>query len=480
MPLLADTGQVAGLLSQFGIKSKAEQEQEEQAQQQAQQQARYSALYHQRAQQQGQQQGSLLRGPNPFDEPFQPEGGVRGPQAAQSNQPDGGGRIPNFLRKLIGNENVPPELAQLLTPEQQQDVTPGLWTTIGNFLKDGSTPRQRMMNRTREILAYGDLGTARTNDRRLASERSRIAQEYASDPSGMAREMAAAGVWQPQEAASFAKAYEPADQERPQSLGGNAFWNPLERRVEYVDAPPTRPLSPSTRNTAQGVQNWNPDARKWEFEIDETGSRVMPWAQPIQPGFTTPAGVVGPGGRPMVLNTKTGQFVEAPEGTARQTGSPITPMERNLAASDARLSIATLMGPDGKMKPPPNSLDRVATRSDWTNWMASDYGQSYMNNVRKLIRAWAVVIEGKRFSDKDQEFQEAQRSFRPFEGTLTLEGKQLTIENMARDLQGAIRAPGSGGRSGGAGRPSGSIPPRPASATDAEWAQYLKDRGFTP
>lgn len=126
---------------------------------------------------------------------------------------------------------------------------------------------------------------------------------------------------------------------------------------------------------------------------------------------------------------------EAVSGQRPIPAGQTTAEEKKLASDDAVRSIGVLMGPDKKMLPPPSNLDRLATKSDWSNWMASDYGQNYMTNVRKLIRSWAILIEGKRMSDADATVNEALRSFRPFEGAATIEGKKQTLEGMARSIQ---------------------------------------------
>lgn len=87
------------------------------------------------------------------------------------------------------------------------------------------------------------------------------------------------------------------------------------------------------------------------------------------------------------------------------------------------------------MKDPPSYLDRVATQSDWTNWAASGEGQVYMSNTRKLIRAWVVLIEGKRMSDADARVNEMMRSFRPGDDELADEDKKATLKDMAESIR---------------------------------------------
>jgi hypothetical protein len=129
--------------------------------------------------------------------------------------------------------------------------------------------------------------------------------------------------------------------------------------------------------------------------------------------------------------------------------------ERSLAYDDAQLSIRELTNEKGDVKPPPSSWDRWATKSDWTNWASTGEGQAYMNNTRKLIRAWVVLIEGKRMSDADAAVNEAMRSFRPGDKGAVVAGKQRTLKSMAESI----------GRLGGK---KGVLLPDPTAKAEAE------------
>lgn len=356
------------------------------------------------------------------------------------------GGIAGGLMHLMGADKMTPELAALLTPDQQEQARPGLLRTLYNVVQHGKGPQTVMQERAANIMGLEKAKTARDQQIALTN----LTREW------MPRIMAARTPDERYEAqAGFASAR--AAIMGPESLGTVPnFLN----SIKPDQVKPAAPEKPDTINTKSGVMIWDAEKRKYVPMLDDKGQPIMPWSQPLQPfpAQTTP--YIGPNGRPMTFEPRARSWVEAPEGVTVPDKSKVDVKvingERTLSYDDAANSIAALRDSNGKLKPPPSSFDRVATKSDWTNWMASDNGQNYMVNVRKLIRSWVVLIEGKRMSDADAAVNEAMRSFRPGEGAATVSGKMQTLESMARSIenlksQGKITlpdpdaAPASGG-----------------------------------
>jgi len=67
-----------------------------------------------------------------------------------------------------------------------------------------------------------------------------------------------------------------------------------------------------------------------------------------------------------------------------------------------------IVGKDGKVqyKAPtvaPNSMSLMATKSDWTNWAASEDAQRYASSVKRISDSFAVAKEGRGASNADKE-----------------------------------------------------------------------------
>ena len=138
-------------------------------------------------------------------------------------------------------------------------------------------------------------------------------------------------------------------------------------------------------------------------------------------------------------------------GGTRQLGQAVpkaagaTKEETKLAAGEAERSYMNLLDPrTQKIADPPGWVDRKASQSDVGNVIASDAGGAYMTNVRGLIRAWVVTVEGKRMSDADARVNEMLKSFRFGGGKIADEQTKRRLEGMYRDiLKMAGRGPSS-------------------------------------
>lgn len=137
-------------------------------------------------------------------------------------------------------------------------------------------------------------------------------------------------------------------------------------------------------------------------------------------------------------------------GQAVPTGTGASRTDQALAAGEAARSYNNLLDPQTKkMMDPPGWWDRSLSKSDITNVLASDAGSAYMNNVRGLIRAWIVTVEGKRMSDADARINEVLKSFRFGGGKLADQQTKNRLEGMYKDITEKMGG-GQGGQPAGA------------------------------
>lgn len=393
--------------------------------------------------------------------------GVRMP-----NNPSLRQRAVGRVRNLLGFDNFG-EYEELLTPEQKKRARPSLLGGVLTTLLSVEPPSHQAQRRAGQVLAGSQAAEQVRTQREMEEGRKALVASIDWQKPGAER-LFIKGLLRlganPKEMAQAFQDFEPPTERDGATPLGNGFvWNRQTNRVERLDVPEKAAAAPSRVNTAQGIQEWNPQTGKYEWVLDENERKVMPFAQPVQPSFSVPAGLTGPNGRPLVFNNKTGRMEEAPEGTDRSVGGA-SQSERALAAGEAERSFRQIVGPDGKLLQPPNWLDRAATQRDFTNAFASKEGQAYMTNVRNLIRSWAIVVEGKRMSDADARANEMLKSFRFGAGAEADEDTKRRLEGMAADIRDTTggRVPGSGGRGGA-----------PAGFTDAQVAEAMANGATT-
>lgn len=350
------------------------------------------------------------------------------------------------LLHALGADKVAPEVAALLTPDQVERVKPGVIGSLWNAINYGKGPQTVMQDKANNMLALTDKKTARDKSAALAR------LQAAWTPIIFAART-------PEEIFAAQTGYANA---RAAELGGeNMGTTPNFLESLKPDIPdPAKPEKPDTINTASGVLQWNPQTRKYEPMV-LNGKPVMPWAQPLQPSFTVPQGLVTPAGNAPVLNTKTGQWEDSGLVKA-DSGTGPTRRDQDLAARDAKFSFTSLLDANGKMKDPPGWKDRLATKFDWANAAASPQGQTYMKNVRNLIRSWAIIVEGKRMSDADAIANDQLKSFRFGDSAEADAMTKQRLESMAQAIKDKI---GAQGASAGAAKefklPDGTVFRRP-------------------
>lgn len=334
------------------------------------------------------------------------------------------------VKHLLGADRISPELGGLLTPDQQQRVKPSLARTLVGYALEQRGPESIAQQRAMNMLALKDKKAGREMSVQQQAMMGQIQQVAATMP--------------PQDAAEYM-----------------ARMKQVLNLPDYADASlaadRTRQPQMQTRaNVSRTILA--PDGNYYAIQQDPMGNEV-PNSRVRVPkptsGITYKEGV-GPDGRPV--------FYALPSEESGDTKGPIKPREtgvevptppkgdpqtiklvnneRTLAYDDAVNSWTGLVDEQGDIKDPPGNFDRLATRTEWLNWAATGDGQEYMNNVRKLIRSWVVLVEGKRMSDADARVNELQRSFSFGDKSLVVEGKKQTLASMKRSIE-ALKTQGA-------------------------------------
>lgn len=224
--------------------------------------------------------------------------------------------IKGGLLHLLGADRMAPELAALLTPEQREQVKPGVVGSLWSAINYGKGPQTVMQERAQNVLKLTDTKSARdTQARRVALMQkwtpivlaARTPEERFEAQAGYASELATIAG--------------------PESLGTVPnFLNAIK-----PDEPKSWAPQHETWSTERGVLNGQPrtilvsnTGRAKDMAgnpIDpKTLATFEPWAAPpapIQPSYTLPPSVVGPTGKPMVLNTKTGKMEEVQDANVK-------------------------------------------------------------------------------------------------------------------------------------------------------------------
>lgn len=331
------------------------------------------------------------------------------------------------LLHLFGADRQAPEVAALLSPEERARIRPGVASTLWNAVSRQAGPAQVQQERATNIVGLRDAKTARDRAERQEQLSRQIEQVSATmEPEAgveyAARMKAIYGL--PTSTAATQAAVGLRERVAPR-----VTWTTVPMMVDGKQSMVMRSNDGQLLDASTGT------------DLREQGARLEPMPQQAPPNqylpTVTPEGTptyTAVPGRGTGAPVETGLVRSVPGGQSPQEIKVIN-NERTLAFDDAQLSIQGLIGANGQMKEPPSSWDRFATQSDWLNWTASDDGQNYMGNTRKLIRSWVVLIEGKRMSDADARANEMMRSFRPGDKSLTIDGKQQTLESMAASIR---------------------------------------------
>lgn len=160
--------------------------------------------------------------------------GVSGPTAQQA----AGQQAMQQGRGFMDRNVLAPELQGLLSPEDQAAVKPGLLTSIGNFVFGGETPRQRQVNRAKEMLATrAEVGApARQREMEEARKAAVASIDWSREdaPQLYAAALMRAGA-DPKEMAQAFKDFAPAEPRRIDPLSDIGI-SQAARRAAAVDA----------------------------------------------------------------------------------------------------------------------------------------------------------------------------------------------------------------------------------------------------
>lgn len=330
------------------------------------------------------------------------------------------------LRHLFGADRIDPSVAEILEPDQKRRLLDK--STLGLLFAGGSEAAAQDMVRLRgQALEMQDAKAARGVAARQEQDWRNIQLRSGPRP----QDPAAAAAWMT-------------------SLAQEAAGLGLPQAKELVDAANRLQPRPMQERATAKMTILAPDGNHYAIQQDAYGEEV-PGSRVRVPkptsGITYKEGV-GPGGEAVIyaLPSEEGGDLRgsvAPRATGVTVPAPVRgdPMtikvinnERTLAYDDAQLSIGAIGDGKGGIRNPPGNWDRVMTKSEWTNVLASQGGQHYLNNVKKLIRSWVVLIEGKRMSDADARVNELQRSFAIGDKSIVVEGKKQTLLSMAASI----------------------------------------------
>jgi hypothetical protein len=106
------------------------------------------------------QMGGLMAPQLPSPVPFNPNAG-RSTSPGGDPTHDHRSGIRGGLLHAVGADQMPPELAALLTPDQQKRVKPGLLATVGNAVLTGRGPQAVMQDRAMNLIGLQDAKKAR-------------------------------------------------------------------------------------------------------------------------------------------------------------------------------------------------------------------------------------------------------------------------------------------------------------------------------
>lgn len=364
------------------------------------------------------QMGGLMSPQLPQPVPFNPNAGRSTSPGGDPTHAHRSGLL-GKVRHLLGGDQISPEVAGLLTPDQQKRLlNKGL---LSQFIEGGEEKMALKM------VGLADLG----EKRKLTAQQKQMM--------GQIQDIAA--TMDPQQAAEFVG--------RMATTFQLPEFEAIAQSAERLRPPQAQQLRANAKLTVLGD-----DGNYYAIQQDPMGNEV-PGSRVRVPkptsGITYQKGV-GPDGKEVYYALPTSETGDSkapirPRETGVEVAAPargdpqtirLVENERSLAYNDAVQSWEGLVDAQGKIKDPPGHLDRLFTRSEKTNALATPEGQAYMNNVRKLIRSWVVLVEGKRMSDADARVNELQRSFSFGDKSLVVEGKKQTLQNMKASIE-AIR-----------------------------------------
>lgn len=346
------------------------------------------------------------------------------------------GRISERVKGLLGGTQTPYGYESLLTPEEQARAKPGLLGMLGNAVLGLQTPKGVIEANMGEMVERKMALKARHKEMELESRREALSRSLGPPPEN------------PDDLNPWLRKYHAGLTAigHPQAKDFGAILDDLQTKT-------TQPLA------LQRQDNVLIDGKPHIVWTDADGRIVRRERQYVAPKETTERQPIihtfEEGGKNVEkISHDQGRTWQVLGNTKATSGDiRVSDPDKMLAVRDAESSMKALADPKDatKLRDPPGWFNRVATKSEWTNWAATGSGQSYMNNVRRLVRSWVVTVEGKRMSDADARVNEMLRSFRFGAGKEADEDTKRTLQQMAA----AVKERGEALQAGAPGAPKG-------------------------
>lgn len=371
------------------------------------------------------------------------------------------------LRHLVGADRTAPEVAALLTPDQQQRVRPGLLSTVYNAVVEGKTPAQVQQERALNMLGLEDTKKARVKRDRDEKMWEQIQGVAAQIPDPQARLEYTARMASSMGLAQGADAGLTAQRLRPEAV--------------KILGPQSMAIDPNTGETvAQGPEE--------TFDVrDYLGGKAkfrngvfLSWViRPASERDTTTGDALAAQREYQRVQGLRDDYANNPTiKRAADYASAFQGIQAAAANNDPQSNLA-MMYEAVKMRDPnavrEGELALQRSARSVPGWMYGYWEKASKGNVltpteRAQIVEWArqkIVEQDKVVRPIQAEFGGAARRFgvaadssfiapSPFRGTGVVEPKAAP-----QDLRKTTM-------------------PKPANATDAEWAAFLLTRGEKP
>lgn len=404
-------------------------------------------------------QGGLLAPPTPGQGPMQ------APQAPNTHDHRSG--LKGGVQHLLGTDRIQPELAALLTPDQQQRVKPGIGRTLWGMLADGQGAGDIQKDRAMEMLGLTDLKQKRdmtAQHQKAWAQIQAAAGPISTDPvkaqeqmEWIARSAAAAGV--PEAEITRLTAAQLRERE----------FAPMRETWTTVDAMVNgQPMKVMRSNQGQLMTLDGVDLRT-------SGARVEPMPPQVAPSFTAVTGAETPDGTIPLVNTRTGA-VTATDLTARDSRqsqanakreNDLRTMTDDIGTVDAALE-AVKANPSAfglKNLLPTVLRQRMPGRDNETD--AGTIGALEFMVGRLRHDRFGGALTALEAAKAARIFSEPSSPPEVIRGQL--EVVRAALERRENSLRAQVNAV-----------PGKKAPPRPPGASDEEWAAFLKDKGYTP
>ena len=412
--------------------------------------------------------------------PTPPFAGAQGPMNAPGapnpgdNTHDHRDGFTGGVKHLLGVDRIQPEVAALLTPDQQQRATPGVARTLWGLVAEGKGAGDIQKERAAEMLGLTDLKKSRDTTVAIEGQRKAILSAVGPMPSDPAK----AQQWTESVARLAATAPIP-DKEFAETVRLTAAqlqpreFAPVRETWTTVDAMVDgKPMKVMRSNQGQLLALDGTDLRS-------SGARVEPMPPQVAPSFSAITGAETPEGFIPLVNTRTGA-VTSTDLTARDSRGTQAKAKRendlrtandDMDAVDtaiqavkdnpSALGMKNFLPTAARQRLPGRDNAQDAGTIGSLEWLA---GRLRHDRFGGALTPLEAAKAARIFSEPTSP---------PAVTAAQLEVVKAALARKQRSLQAQVEAtPGK--------TPAKKAPPRPAGVPDDEWAQFLKDKGYTP